>query len=433
MLGKLKQTCYFIYGYMIAIKCRAASVESTAIRQQQRFKKLMNHVVDKAPFYRSFKDKSLSEFPIIDKPLFLANFDEMNTVGLALKQCEEHGLKAENNRNFNSALKGVSVGLSSGTSHQRGVFLVSPCEQALWAGYIIAKNIPFSFRKKRVALFLRANNNLYESANGLLINFCFFDLTKSFDCLIKELEAYSPHILIAPAHVLDVISKHQAAIKPDKIISVAEVLEDTVRYRVEEKFSCKLDEIYQATEGYIASSCAHGNLHINEDILIVEKEWIDKESGRFAPVITDLNRRTLPIIRYRLNDILIEEKASCPCGSHFTRLKKIEGREDDMLWLPDSNSGTLIAIFPDLIRWAMYICQTQVYDYRIEQHGGVITITYKSDVAEKAEQDIVSTLEELFTGLNVDKPKINFSVGIKHDLMKKQRRIACYQKPSFVD
>ena len=104
-----------------------------------------------------------------------------------------------------------------------------------------------------------------------------------------------------------------------------------------------------------------------------------------------------------------------------------------MLWLPDSNSGTLIAIFPDLIRRAMYICQTKVSDYRIEQHGGVITITYKSDVTEKAEQDIVSTLEELFTGLNVDKPKINFSVSIKQDLMKKQRRIACYQKPSFVD
>lgn len=433
MLGKVKQTCYFIYGYMIAIKCRTASLEQTATRQQLRFKKLINHVADKSPFYSRFKDKILSEFPIIDKPLFLANFDEINTVELDLKQCEEHGLKAESNRNFNADLNGVSVGLSSGTSNQRGVFLVSPCEQALWAGYVIAKNIPFSFRKKRVALFLRANNNLYESVNGLLINFRFFDLTKSFDYLIAELEEYNPHILIAPAHVLDVIAKHQAAIKPDKIISVAEVLENTVRDRVEEQFPCKLDEIYQATEGYIASSCSHGNLHINEDILIVEKQWIDKNSGRFAPIITDLNRRTLPIIRYRLNDILIEEKASCPCGSHFTRLQKIEGREDDMLWLASSNSGTLIAIFPDLIRRAMYICQTQVSDYRIEQHGSVITITYKSDDTAKAEQDIVCTLEELFTGLNVDKPKINFRVGIKQDLMKKQRRIACYQKPSFVD
>lgn len=433
MLGKVKQACYFIYGYMIAIKCRTASQDRTVTRQKLRFKKLMNHVADKSPFYSNFKDKVLSEFPIIDKPLFLANFDEINTIGLTLKQCEEHGLKAESDRHFDVDLKGVSVGLSSGTSNQRGVFLVSPCEQALWAGYIIAKNIPFSFRKKRVALFLRANSNLYESTNGLLMNFRFFDLTQSFDALIAELEDYNPHILIAPALVLDSIAKYKTTIKPNKIISVAEVLENKVRDRVEEHFSCKLDEIYQATEGYIASSCSHGNLHINEDILIVEKEWIDKESDRFSPVITDLNRRTLPIIRYRLNDILIEEKASCPCGSHFTRLQQIEGREDDMLWLPHSTNCTLVAIFPDLIRRAMYICQTKVSDYRIEQHGGVITINYKSAVAEKAEQDIVFTLEELFTGLNVDKPKINFSEGIKHDLMKKQRRIACYQKPSFVD
>ncbi|ODS22967.1 hypothetical protein AB835_11480 [Candidatus Endobugula sertula] len=373
------------------------------------------------------------KFNSLFKNLKIIRYRYINTLNLSLKACEQHGLKAENNRDFSPKLKGVSVGLSSGTSQQRGVFLVSPCEQALWAGYMIAKNITFSFRKKRVALFLRSNSNLYESASGLLIRFRFFDLTKPFDQLIEELEEYNPHILIAPAHVLGVIAQHRADIKPEKMISVAEVLEETVKEQVEARFSCRLGEIYQATEGYIASTCSHGNLHINEDILIVEKEWVDKDDGRFVPIITDLNRHTLPIIRYRLNDILVEETAPCSCGSQFTHLKRIEGREDDMLWLPDSNSAKLTGIFPDLIRRAMYICQTQVSDYRIEQNGKTITIAYDSDDTKQAEKDIATTLAELFSRLNVDKLDIKFSLGIDHDMMKKQRRIACYKKPNCLD
>ncbi|MFW2308254.1 adenylate synthase, partial [Aliarcobacter butzleri] len=74
-----------------------------------------------------------------------------------------------------------------------------------------------------------------------------------------------------------------------------------------------------------------GNLHLNEDIVYIEKDWIDEKSGRFSPIITDFNRKSQPIIRYKLDDILILEKQSCPCGCVFTRIKKIEGRCDDIL------------------------------------------------------------------------------------------------------
>ena len=433
MLRKIKQVCYFVYGYWIAIVHRKSSPKKIKMRQQKCLKKLIKRVANQSPFYSKYKDKTLTDFPIIDKPEFLANFDSINTIGVTLKQCEEHGIKAENSRDFSSELNGISVGLSSGTSQQRGVFLVSPFEQALWAGYIISKNIPLSFNKKKVALFLRANSNLYEAAKGLFVKFRFFDLTKNLGQLMTELEEYAPHILIAPAHVLGVIARRQAAIKPTKIISVAEVLEPSTKELVEKQYCCHVDEIYQATEGYIASTCSHGNLHINEDILVVEKEWIDKNNGRFVPIITDLNRNTLPIIRYRLNDILIEETSPCSCGSGFTRLKKIEGREDDMLWLPDSNSGTLTAIFPDLIRRAMYICKTQVTDYRLEQNGELIAIAYESQNAAQAEQDIASSLVKLFKSLNVDRPKMQFRVGVDHNIMKKLRRITCHKKPNCLD
>jgi len=429
VLRKTRIFCYFLYGYWIAISNRKSSVRQIKKRQQHLFRKLISAIGNRSDFYNQYRNSQLGDLPIMDKPKFLHNFDAINTVDLTLEECEQHALKAEMSRNFGPALNGVSVGLSSGTSQQRGLFLVSPSEQALWAGYIIAKNISFSFRKQRVALFLRSNNSLYESANGFLVQFQFFDLTKNIDALLTQLEEYDPHILVAPAHVLGVIASYQTAIKPEKVISVAEVLESSTREQVEKRFPCPLTEIYQASEGYIASTCSHGQLHINEDIIIVEKDWVDKDNNRFVPIITDLNRKTLPIIRHRLNDILIEDKTPCLCGSQFTRLKKIEGREDDMLWLPDSGSGRLVAIFPDLLRRAMFSCQTQTNDYRIEQHGAYIAIALESDNAIQAEQDIASTLNELFYSLNVEIPRLQFSTGIHQDLTKKRRRIACYKKP----
>src|SRR5699024_2207014 len=98
-------------------------------------------------------------------------------------------------------------------------------------------------------------------------------------------------------------------------------------------------------EGFLGCTCQHGTLHLNEDIVHIEKEWLD--DNRFIPIITDFTRQTQPIVRYRLDDILIQRKDPCPCGSHFTAIKYIEGRCDDVLILPGKN-GQPVTLFADL-------------------------------------------------------------------------------------
>ena len=72
----------------------------------------------------------------------------------------------------------------------------------------------------------------------------------------------------------------------------------------------------------MAHTCEKGNLHFNEDLLIIEKEYIDKEKKRFFPIITDLNRTTQPVIRYKLDDI-IHEKLDCQCQLKSTAIEMI--------------------------------------------------------------------------------------------------------------
>ena len=71
----------------------------------------------------------------------------------------------------------------------------------------------------------------------------------------------------------------ELAIHPQKIVSVAEILEDSDRERIAEAFSLSIiDQVYQATEGFLACTCSAGNLHLNEDIIFVEKMCIRDRS-----------------------------------------------------------------------------------------------------------------------------------------------------------
>ena len=87
-------------------------------------------------------------------------------------------------------------------------------------------------------------------------------------------------------------------------------------------------------------------LCINEDLIYVEKEYIDIEKTRFIPIITDFERKSQPIIRYRLNDIWVENDEK---NDVILMLSNIEGREDDIFVFLD-DSGNKIKIFPDFIR-----------------------------------------------------------------------------------
>ncbi len=65
-------------------------------------------------------------------------------------------------------------------------------------------------------------------------------------------------------------------------------------------------------------------MHLNEDIVHIQKEYLDEQSRRFVPIITDFSRTSQPIIRYRLNDILTEADKPCLCGSPYTAIERIE-------------------------------------------------------------------------------------------------------------
>lgn len=92
------------------------------------------------------------------------HFDEINTVQIKKDHALKVALKAESTRDFSALINGIAVGLSSGTSGSRGLFLANEKERDAWAGILLAKALPKGLkRKERIAFFLRANSKLYTT------------------------------------------------------------------------------------------------------------------------------------------------------------------------------------------------------------------------------------------------------------------------------
>ncbi|HHR6405170.1 TPA: F390 synthetase-related protein [Providencia alcalifaciens] len=344
--------------------------------QQRRLSRFTQRFLRRSPYFSAYCEQALTQWPVMDKALMMRHFDSMNTQNLKVDELFACAKQSEFSRDFSPTVGQFSVGLSSGTSGKRGIFVVSPDEQARWSGTMLAKMLPDGlFAGERVALFLRANNNLYESVNNRWLSFQFYDLLGDFDEHLAALNEWQPTIIVAPAQVLVEITKRQlrgeCSLTPKKVISVAEVLAADDKALLQSVF-LDVGEVYQATEGFLGCTCAHGTLHLNEAFLYIEKRWIDER--RFSPIITDFTRQTQPIVRYQLDDILVVRETPCPCGDAQLAIERIEGRSDDQLVLANQQ-GEPITLFADACN--RVICNTlpTETDYRLHQQGLLFTLS----------------------------------------------------------
>jgi len=389
--------------------------------QERRVQRFRRRLVA-APFYRALLDANPGRrpvrLPVVDKTVHLEHFDGLNTRGIRLADALGVALEAEQSRDFSPTVGGdLTVGLSSGTSGRRGVFLVSPRERMLWAGTVLGRLLDAGSVRRlllpwrpplRIAFFLRAGGGLYESVASSRVRFTFFDLTESFDAHLAELQAAvdagrGPDVLVAPASVLDALARRadsgELRIRPRLVISVAEVLEPDTASRVELAWGRPPRQVYQATEGLLALSCRHGALHLNEETVRFEREWQGEGRTRFVPIVTDFERSTQLVVRYRLDDVLRVDPSAperCACGRVTTVLAGVDGREDSVLRLPSIDGRAMVEVFPDAVRRAMAVGSAGYADWRIRQRGLDVHVRL-DEPAPGAPKAVTAALESLFS------------------------------------
>ncbi len=368
---------------------------------KKRLRVLINFLTKESPFYQNLKNKVFTSWPVISKSEMLIHFNDMNTLGIKRDEAFKIAISAEANPKLSSKIRNITIGLSSGTSNVRGLFLASALERASWTGIILAKCLPKAiYKKQKVALFLRANSDLYSGIVSKTIEFRYYSLDLDFKKNINDLGEFNPDVIVAPPSSLRLIAdakknKH-ITLSPLKIISAAEVLDPIDEKYIESIFSLKLHQIYQCTEGFLAATCDYGTLHLNEDFILVEKKFIDQEQRKFIPIITDTLRTTQPIVKFQHNDILTLKKIPSLCQSPHLALEFIEGRIEDIFYLKNSETQDLIKFFPETIRNLVYQSSPEsIIEFKILQHSfELITISL---ISSDLNQDFLKCQKSLLS------------------------------------
>jgi putative adenylate-forming enzyme len=355
---------------------RAFSERDIRDYQWRELNALIRYAAQKAPYYASILPKegltswdAYRALPIMDKTTLMTRFDGINTEGLKRDDIERYAVEKERNKDYLGYYQDrFVVGLSSGTSGNKGLFLTDKA---------LTQRLPFVFLARsglrlrdlpfRILFCLRVFSQGFADINAPGVSLHYVATMTPIEEVKREIHERRINVLMAPPSFVRLLLVHASSFKGQlkTIVCYAEVLTKEDKARFESQFGCRIIEIYQASEGQIASACAHGTLHINEDLVVAE--LVDDQGLPVTQpgipgqlIITNLVNRVQPLIRYRMNDWLVL-KDGCPCGSHFRAIDHVIGRQDDVMVFTN-HLGQLRPVFPDLMsRWII------TFDARIRE------------------------------------------------------------------
>jgi putative adenylate-forming enzyme len=313
----------------------------------------------------------LTAVPKLDKAEMMAHFNEINTAGLCRDELIQFRIHQEREGKLELYRNEFSVGLSSGTSGNRGLTVLSKFERQMYGCLLWARNgIPEHVKNYRVLFALRTNNPTFMEPRSFGVRLIYVDYTHPPKELAQLINEKKLNIIAGPPSLLTLIARYRGIIahQIETLISYAEVLDEETRTYLEQAFKAPVVQIYQGAEGFIGSTCKRGNLHLNEDTILVEQEAIGDTTGKAKKVIvTDLYRTTQPIIRYSLEDVLEIDPEPCECGSCFRVIKMIHGRADD-IFLLKGTSGEIHYLFPDYVRRSINQASDAILEYQAIQY-----------------------------------------------------------------
>ncbi|MFA0813036.1 phenylacetate--CoA ligase family protein [Microbulbifer epialgicus] len=168
--------------------------------------------------------------------------------------------------------------------------------------------MPMEWHKERLTFFKPADLVTYPS----FISFLYESLKKDVDFLSLDL---------------------------NRIVLAGEPFTESYRHKIETLFGTEVYDLYGCGEiGVAAAECTHsrksGYMHWYSPNLILEvvnpqtqKHVSDGELGEM--IVTNLWRTSVPIIRYKMGDLISTTTKKCPCDINLPLVSRISGRADE--------------------------------------------------------------------------------------------------------
>ena len=300
---------------------RRSSREGFERRRMWRFRRFVAFAYERSPYYRRIiLERKIDiarcvpgDFPILTKSGLLENFDQIVTLpDVRLEDIQQF---LGESRNPEQRFRGRYVVIhTSGSSGQVAYFIYDPRAWARGLSQLLNSG-DFSLlpgKRKRMALFGAteghftgvsiAVSSMSPPLHLLHILKC-FEINRPIAVTIAGLNEYQPDVIAGYATGLRVLAEKQLAgelrIRPRGIHSSGEPLLDADRAVIEEAFGKCVRNVYVSSEHMFMGLKEPGwtSMRLLEDDLIFE---IYPDHA----LVTNLFNRALPLIRYRMNDVL---------------------------------------------------------------------------------------------------------------------------------
>jgi|HubBroStandDraft_2_1064218.scaffolds.fasta_scaffold13946_2 phenylacetate-CoA ligase len=211
-------------------------------------------------------------------------------------------------------------------------------------------------------------NLFFDTGSAQLI-----PITADVKQIAEWLASFDPHVLVVYPSVLDALleyrEKHGLNLPSLSIIrTISETLKPRIRERALAALPVKIADNYSSQEmGIIAIQCPESGLyHTMGESLIVEVIGDDghvcREGEVGRVVVSDLHNFATPMIRYDIGDYA-EVGGPCPCGRGLPTLKRVLGRERNLILMPDGRRH-----WP-LVGFARFRDVAPIIQYQFIQHS----------------------------------------------------------------
>jgi len=329
-------------------------LEADQVRHMQEIKlrNIINYAYENVPFYREMFDShkikptdinsidDLKRLPIISKKHVKDNFPEK--------------MLSKEKDNIDYEVRDTSGSSGNKLTHaidaeSLALFRLMQYRQIKDCGYKITDKIVYIRYGDSTRFFLQKFGLLRRE---------FIDLNLSPEEQLAELLRIKPQIVNAYGSVLYSLAK---IVTEDEVKQLnfkflwsnSEALIKENKKFVESKFNCKVYDDYSCLEFLgIGFECRLQGYHVVSDNVIIEvvddndNPVKQGDTGRF--IITALNNKIMPYIRYDIGDIGSISPEPCKCGRGFPIFKNFIGRINDFIVLPNGNLLEPMQIFVKL-------------------------------------------------------------------------------------
>ena len=328
---------------------RLSEGELTEYRDE-KLRHTVKTAYDNVPFYRrAFDERKL-------KPADIRTAGDLAKLPLIDKQTVRLHFRDFRNRSFRGAFFKAHTGGTTGTP---GIFLRDGRSMAfenaqLWRQYRWAGKAPGS---RRVTL---RGDLLFKSSKTMppfwkenpfdreLLISSYHLSEKTFAACAGEIKAFGAYDLYAYPSTAQQLARLNAekgaGLRFERVFTSSETLSERQRGDIEAAFGARVFDWYGSAERVAAiGHCERGAYHEISDYSLVE--YLPAEGG-VEPVGTTFENSVMPLIRYRLGDLVEPEGGACACGRAFPRIRRIHGRQAKALRTPEGRRVTIVNHIP---------------------------------------------------------------------------------------